>query len=95
MDELQKGDFVYYARIFKPPLCEYEIIELKVNCINNELKYFTGCEVSKSKQTFIFNFCDWDKCVFADRNVALNLVKEAEKKFGKATRQKEIVLEDD
>lgn len=82
-DDLQKNNYVYYAQVFKPPIGEYNVVELKVHNINAEKQYFTGCEVNKSRQTFIFNFSDWNKIVFADRNQALDMVKTAEKEFGK------------
>lgn len=95
MEELQKGDYIYYAQIFKPPIGTYTVIELKVHNINDEYKYFTGCEVSKSKQTYIFKFDDFGKIVFANINQAVDMVEEAEQKFGKITRTKEVVLEEE
>lgn len=95
MINLEKGDYVYYAQIFKPPIGTYNVIELKVHNISEECKYFTGCEVNKSRQTYIFHFGDLDTIVFKNCNTALELVKEAEEKYGKVTRYKEIVLEED
>lgn len=95
MDELQKGDMVYYAQIFKPPLGEYNVIELRVHNINTEKQYFTGCETSDSKHTFLFKFTDLDQCVFVNKDTALAVVKEAEKKYGKVKKSKEKIVEEE
>ena len=72
---------MYYAQIFKPPIGEYNILELKVHTINEELHYFTGCETSGSKRTLLFNAKALGSDVFIDRKEALKKVKEAENKY--------------
>lgn len=90
MDELQKGDYVYYAQIFKPPVGEYNVIELKIHMINAEKQYFTGFETNESKRTFLFKFADWGKNVFTSYDMASAMIKEAEKQYGKTKKNKEV-----
>lgn len=72
---MNKGDTVYYARIF-PNVGMYELDELKIRTITNE--YFVGIE-KRTKQAFLFQYSDIDKVIFTNRQDALNKVKEAEK----------------
>ena len=81
MQELKKGMLVYYAQIFKPPLGEYNVVELKVHTINEEEQYFTGCETKGNKHTLLFSFKALGNHVFFDRRDALQKVKEAEEKY--------------
>ena len=95
MDEIQKGDLVYYTQIFKPPLGEYNVIELRVHSVNAEKQYFTGCETNDSKHTFLFTFSDLDKCVFINKDTAQVIVNEAEEKYGKVKKSKEKFVEEE
>lgn len=59
---LQKGDFIYYARVV-----DFDCLPLKVCNVNEEYKYFTAVERVKKHEsgvTFLFNFNDYEKIVF-------------------------------
>ena len=81
MQELQKGSIVYYAQIFKPPVGEDNVIELKVHTINEEKHYFTGCETKGNKHTLLFNLKALGNNVFFNRKDALEKVKVAEELY--------------
>ena len=71
---MKKGDIVYYARVI--PNILYEVCELKVRTVEDT--YFVGLE-NRTKHAFVFNNVNLNKTVFYDRNIALQIVKEAEK----------------
>lgn len=72
---LQKGQKVYYARIM-PTVGLYEVDELKLRTI--EEQWFVGTEAS-TKHAYLFDMSELNKTVLEDRDVALKLVKAAEK----------------
>lgn len=74
MKEFNKGDTVYWARIV--PSCDlYEVEELKLRTVEDT--YAVGIE-KHTKQAFLFNYTDIDKCIFFDRISALRRVQIAE-----------------
>ena len=75
MQQLTKGQVVYYARIM-PTVGLYEVEELKIRTVTDE--YFVGIE-KNTKHAYLFGYSTINKYVFKDRKLALNLVKEAEK----------------
>lgn len=75
MQELSRGQIVYYARIM-PTVGLYEVEELKIRTVTDE--YFVGIE-KNTKHAYLFGYSTINKYVFKDRKLALNLVKEAEK----------------
>lgn len=81
MKELNKGTLVYYAQIFKPPVGEYNVVELKVHTVNEDKHYFTGCETKGNKHTLLFDLKALGNNVFFNRNDALRKVKEAEQLY--------------
>lgn len=81
MQELHKGSIVYYAQIFKPPIAEYTVIELKVHTVNEEKHYFTGCETKGKKHTLLFNLKELGDNVFFNEIDALEKIKEAEELY--------------
>lgn len=71
---LKRGDKVYYARIM--PNISYDVYELKIRTVEND--WFTATE-KDTKMAFLFNNTGFNKVVFKDRKIALDLVLEAEK----------------
>ena len=95
MQELQKGSMVYYAQIFRPPVGEYNVIELKVHTINEEKHYFTGCETKGNKHTLLFDLKALDNNVFFNREDALAKVKAAEEQYKNIKINEERDCEED
>lgn len=81
MQELKKGTMVYYAQIFKPPVGEYNVVDLKVHTVNEEKHYFTGCETKGNKHTLLFDLKALGNNVFFNRADALAKVKAAEEQY--------------
>ena len=71
---MKKGDMVYYARVI--PNIIYEVCELKIRTVEDT--YFVGIE-NRSKHAFLFDNINLNKTVFYNREIALKIVKEAEK----------------
>lgn len=71
---LNKDDIVYYARVM-PSVGVYDIHKLKVRTVEDT--WFVATE--EKGVAFIFSNSDLGKRVFKDRNIALQVVKEAEK----------------
>lgn len=71
---MKKGDKVYYARII--PNISYDVYELKVRMVEDT--WFSATE-KINKTAFLFNYDAIGKIIFEDRNIALKVVKEAEK----------------
>ena len=75
MNELHKGDIVYWARII--PNCGiYDVYELKIRTITET--YFVGIE-KREKHAYLFGNENIGKVVFKDRKDALNKAKDEEK----------------
>ena len=74
MSELKKQDIMYYARIL-PASGIYDVLELKIRTVEND--WFVGIE-KRDKQAFLFSNSLIGKCIFANRNKALEVVKDAE-----------------
>ena len=70
------GDTVYWGRTH-PETGIYEVCELRVRTVYPEC--FVGVD-QDSKRAFILDYDECDATVFEDRRLAVNLVKEAEKK---------------
>lgn len=71
---INKGDILYYARII--PNCKiYDILELKIRTI--EPTFFCGTE-KESQQAFLFGYSAINNIVFTNRQMALEVVKDAE-----------------
>ena len=61
---LNKGDFVYYARAVG-----YDCLPLVIYNVNEELQYFTAIDRNKRNKTgvtYLFDFSDYGKTVFSD-----------------------------
>ena len=75
-NEIKRGSIVYYAQCLEP-VGEFEVLELKTRTVKNN--WYVGIE-KKDKHSYLFYDHDIGKRIFFDRNEALNVVKEAEKK---------------
>ena len=74
-DKIRKNDIVYYARIM-PKLGIFDVYDLKVRTVEDT--YFVAID-KRDKKSYLFNFTDINKTVFANREDALSKTKEAEK----------------
>ena len=85
MQELTKGQKVYYARIFES-VGMFEVIDLKIRAVEDT--WFVGTE-QRTKQAFLFGMNAIDKTVFLDRQQALDLVLDAQEKYKKTHKDKD------
>ena len=74
-DKIRKNDIVYYARIM-PKLGIFDVYDLKVRTVEDT--YFVAID-KRDKKSYLFNFTDINKTVFANREDALYKVKKEEK----------------
>ena len=74
-DKIRKNDIIYYARIM-PKLGIFDVYDLKVRTIADT--YFVAID-KRDKKSYLFNFTDINKTVFANREDALSKVKKEEK----------------
>ena len=72
---MNKGDNVYYTRIF-PTVGLYEVCDLKVRTVEED--WFCATE-KRTHKAFLFSYKDIGVTVFKDREQALELVLEAER----------------
>lgn len=79
MEKIKKNSIVYYAQCLEP-VGEFEVLELKVRTVKSN--WYVGIE-KKDKHSYLFYDHDIGKRIFFDRNEALDVVKEAEKKYKK------------
>ena len=77
------GDTLYYARIM-PKLGIFDVYDLKVRTVEDT--YFVAID-KRDKKSYLFNFTDINKTVFANREDALSKVKEAEKNKPKVSAE--------
>ena len=77
------GDTLYYARVM-PKLGIFDVYDLKVRTIAGT--YFVAID-KRDKKSYLFNFTDINKTVFANREEALNKTKEAEKNKPKVSTE--------
>ena len=82
-DKIRKNDIVYYARIM-PKLGIFDVYDLKVRTVEDT--YFVAID-KRDKKSYLFNFTDINKTVFANREDALSKVKEAEKNKPKVSAE--------
>ena len=75
MNDLHKGDIVYYARIM-PTLGIFEVEELKLRTVEED--YFVGLN-KHDKRAFLFFMNSIGDKIFLNRKDALNKVKDAQK----------------
>lgn len=78
------GDIVYYAQIM-PTIPIFEVLELKIRTINESNlndKWFVGTE-NHTKHAYLFEYDSINKTVFLNREEALKIVKQEEKKCKK------------
>lgn len=73
-DDINIGSKVYYARII-PNTEIYEVCELNIRTVEDN--FFVGTD-KHEKQAYLFSYNKLNKIIFADRNKALHVVKEAE-----------------
>ena len=73
--QLNRGDTVYFARIL-PSLGIYDVLELCVRTVYEA--WFTALD-KRDKRAYSFNFTQHEKQFFFDREMALKIVKDAEK----------------
>ena len=83
LNKIKKNDIVYYARIM-PKLDVYDVYDLKVRTVEDT--YFVAID-KRDKKSYLFNFTDINKTVFANRQEALNKTKEAEKNKPKVSTE--------
>ena len=76
MKTIEKGDIVYYARIF-PKTGTYDLCELKVRTVMDD--WFCGVD-KKDKRAYLLGFNEIEETVFDDRKIALRRIHNAEKK---------------
>lgn len=74
MNDLHKGDIVYYARIM-PTLGIFEVEELKLRTVEED--YFVGLN-KHDKRAFLFFMNSIGDKIFLNRKDALNKVKDAQ-----------------
>lgn len=77
MKMIEKGDVVYYTRIF-PDVGVYDLCELKVRTVMDS--WFCGVD-KKDKRAYLLGFNEIDNNVFDDRKVALRRIHNAEQKY--------------
>lgn len=75
MKTIGLGDTVYWARCYYAT-GTYDLIELHIRTIYPDC--FVGCD-PKSGQAFILGYNECDETVFDDRDLALAVVRNAEK----------------
>ena len=80
---IKLNDIVYYARIM-PKLGIFDVYDLKVRTVEDT--YFVAID-KRDKKSYLFNFTDINKTVFANREEALNKTKEAEKNKPKVSTE--------
>ena len=85
MQELTKGQKVYYARIAES-IGMFELIDLKVRTVADT--WFVGTE-QRTKQAYMLGMNDINKTVFLDRQQALDLVIDAQEKYKKTHKDKD------
>jgi hypothetical protein len=90
MQELVKGQKVYYARIFES-VGMFELIDLKIRTVEDT--WFVGTE-QRTKQAFLFGKDSINKTVFLDRGEALELVIEAQETYKKTHKEKDSMGDD-
>ena len=73
--QLNRGDTVYFARIL-PSLGIYDVLELRVRTVDETS--FIALD-KRDKRAYSFNFRQYEKQFFFDRETALKIVKDAEK----------------
>lgn len=79
MVQLKRKDILYYARIH-PKVKLFEVCELVVNTV--QPSYFVAVD-KKDKHSYLFSYDDIDNILFADRDIALQKVLDAESKAPK------------
>ena len=80
---IKLNDIVYYERIM-PKLGIFDVYDLKVRTVEDT--YFVAID-KRDKKSYLFNFTDINKTVFANREEALNKTKEAEKNKPKVSTE--------
>ena len=84
MQELTKGQKVYYARISEPAGI-FEVIDLKIRTVEDT--WFVGTE-QRTKQAYMLGTNMVEKTVFFERHEALELVIEAQENSKKQSKEK-------
>ena len=82
-NKIRKNDIIYYARIM-PKLGIFDVYDLKVRTIADT--YFVAID-KRDKKSYLFNFTDINKTVFANREEAVNKTKEVEKNKPKVSAE--------
>lgn len=77
MNDLHKGDIVYYARIM-PTLGIFEVEELKLRTVEED--YFVGLN-KHDKRAFLFFMNSIGDKIFLNRKDALNKVKVSSERY--------------
>lgn len=77
MKTIEKGDIVYYTRIF-PETGTYDLCELKVRTIMDN--WFCGVD-KEDKREYLLGFNEIEETVFDNRKIALKRIHNAEKKY--------------
>lgn len=83
---VNKGDTVYYARVHHATGI-YEVCELHIRTVYPDSGTFVGVD-EKSRQAFILGFNEFDESIFDNREDAVDVVREAEKRRKKLTVDK-------
>lgn len=74
MQEIKKGDKVYYARIL-PITGIYDVCDLTVRTVTDD--WFVGVD-KRDKHAYLFGSNAFGRNVFSERKAALDAVHEAE-----------------
>lgn len=77
MKTINKGDIVYYTRVF-PNTGTYDLCELRVRTVMDN--WFCGVD-KKDKRAYLLGFNEIDENVFDDRSIALKRIHNAEQKY--------------
>lgn len=80
-NDLKVKDIVFFARIL-PDLGIYEVCELKIRAVHDT--WFSAVE-KRTKRSYLYNYSEFGKTIFKDRDKALSLVLDAELNNKKAS----------
>lgn len=77
MEDLEIGDYMYFARVLRS-VDVYEMIPLKIRTVNHDDGWFVGLD-SKTKAAYLFQERDIGQNVFFNIEEAQSMVKQAKK----------------
>ena len=77
MKTINKGDTVYYTRVF-PETGTYDLCDLIIRTVMDN--WFCGVD-NKDKRAYLLGLNEIDENVFYDRSIALKRIHNAEQKY--------------